>query len=342
MKSTAIVSIVVITWNSQEKLPICLDYLIKQNYPKDNIELIIVDGGSRDRTFDIYQNYRKKFLKSKLIKTKIKDPEPKRAIGFLQAQGEYIAIIDPDNYMTDKNWLNDMIAPLDGDKSLIGSQTLYYQYNKNETLTNRYFGLFGFNDPVVFYLGKADRIPHFEKYWLFNNQFIDKGNYFEVTFDKLIPTMGCNGVIFRRKQYIKAISSPQNYFHIDIVKDLVDSGLTKFAIVKNDILHSTSSSFKSSITRRVSYMGIHYLEKLKQRHYLIYDPQSKDDKKNLIKFIIYTVTVIQPLYLSIKGFIKIRDIAWFLHWPMCLGMLIAYGYVTLKNRLVSNKLLKSD
>ena len=77
-------------------------------------------------------------------------------------------------------------------------------------------------------------------------------------------------------------------------------------------------------------MDIHYYQKSSQRRYFVYDPNSKNDKKNLALFIICTLTLVQPLYLSIKGFLTIRDIAWFLHLPMCLGFLFAYSAATLK------------
>lgn len=324
------ISIVIITWNSAVKLTRCLQCIENQNYPKTSLEIIVVDGGSKDKTFDVVSTFKKKKFDLILIKTKIVDPEPKRAMWVLKARGTYICHIDPDNYILDRNWLRDMIKPLENDKSLTGSQTLRYTYDKHESLLNRYFALFGFNDPVVYYLRKADRIPYFENTWLFNKTYLDKGNYFEITLKKEIPTMGCNGVVFRKSHYLKAGIKRSNFFHIDVVQDLVNLGFQKYAIVKNDILHSTGSTFVDSIMKRMRYMDIHYYKRSNQRRYFVYDPHAKKDKKNLVLFVLYTVTIVQPLYLSIKGFAKVHDLAWFLHLPMCLGFLYAYSVATLK------------
>ena len=147
------ISIIIVTWNNEKKLPVCLKYISKQDYPEDKLEVIIVDGGSQDNTLIIAEKF-KKTHNLKIIKTNIRDPEQKRAIGVLEAKGDYICVVDPDVYLTHRNWLKEMISPLESDATLTGSQTLYYEYNKNESLINRYFALFGFNDPVAFYLKK--------------------------------------------------------------------------------------------------------------------------------------------------------------------------------------------
>ncbi len=326
------ISFIIITWNSDAKLPICLHYIEKQNFPKEGLEIIIVDGGSTDKTFSVIKKFQKK-LEINLIKTEIKDPEPKRAIGALQAKGEYICSLDPDNYITDINWLNKMIAPLEKDRSLTGSQTLFYEYEKKESMINRYFALFGVNDPVVFYLKKADRIPHYEGTWVFNKDFIDNGDYFNVKFNKKIPTMGCNGVIFRKNHYLSVINKPENFFHIDVIVDLIKKGYTRYAIVKIGVLHSTGSTFWKSIFKRVDYMRTHYYLKQAKRRYLVFNPHLAEDKINIIKFILFTITIVQPLYLSFKGYMKKKDLAWFLHYPMCVGFLLAYSY-TVVNKFI--------
>lgn len=326
MKSKKKLSIVIITWNSARQLDKCLSYISKQDYPIDNMEVVFVDGGSKDNTFQVIEKNKGRIPDFRIIKTTIKDQEPKRAIGIKESRGTYICSIDPDVFLIDRNWLKNMIEPLESDTTLVGSQTLYYGYEAKETILNRYFGLFGFNDPVAFYLHKADRIPHYEETWSYNYSFKDMGSYFEVEFDKTIPTMGCNGVVFRSNIYKQYAKDEYSFFHIDVVQDMVRQGFNKYAIVKNSVFHSTATNFIETIAKRIKYMKLHYETRKSDRRYLVFDPSSAIDKKNLLLFIFYTVTCVQPLFLSIKGYYKLRDAAWFLHPIMCWIFLFGYGF----------------
>lgn len=196
--------------------------------------------------------------------------------------------------------------------------------------------MFGVNDPVAFYLHKADRIPHYENRWLFPvKKIVDHQRYFHLFLGHKIPTMGCNGVMLRRSIYNKVIGKPEQFFHIDVIQDLVSKGNNQVAIVKNSVWHSTSATFWDSLTKRIKYMKLHFYEKKAERRYLVFDANSKQDRLNILKFMIFTLTIVQPVYLSIKGFIKKPDPAWFLHYPMCLMFLISYTLAVVKKKLSS-------
>lgn len=57
------ISVIIPTYNRENILPICLDSLVKQEYPKSDFEIIIVDNNSKDNT--------KKFAKIILKNTQI-------------------------------------------------------------------------------------------------------------------------------------------------------------------------------------------------------------------------------------------------------------------------------
>ena len=45
-----------------------------------------------------------------------------------------------------------------------------------------------------------------------------------------------------------------------------------------------------------------------------------------MKFVIFSLTLIEPIFESIRGYTKIREPAWFLHPLMCLLMVFGYGW----------------
>ena len=75
--------------------------------------------------------------------------------------------------------------------------------------------------------------------------------------------------------------------------------------------------------RRYKFLRQYHFKDLSKRRYSVY---MKGDFWKLVKFIIFSVTLIKPVYDSAKGYLKIRDVAWFLHPIMCLGVCCIYGY----------------
>ena len=51
------ISIIIPTLNSARTLPKCLQSIVMQVYPRDNIEIIIADGGFTDQTLDIISEF---------------------------------------------------------------------------------------------------------------------------------------------------------------------------------------------------------------------------------------------------------------------------------------------
>ncbi len=56
-------SIVVATYNRKDKLKKCLNALANQTYPQDNYEIIIVDDGSTDGTYEFLKEKQKEIEK---------------------------------------------------------------------------------------------------------------------------------------------------------------------------------------------------------------------------------------------------------------------------------------
>lgn len=107
------VSVIVPVYNVEEYLARCLDSLVNQSL-KD-IEIIVVNDGSPDNSQKIIDNYCKKY---KNIKSFIKENggvSDARNFGIEKAQGEYIAFVDGDDYVS-----NDMYQKM-YDKAKLGN-----------------------------------------------------------------------------------------------------------------------------------------------------------------------------------------------------------------------------
>ncbi len=87
-------SIITVTYNSAETLEQTIQSVIYQQYP--NLEYIIVDGGSTDKTITIIQNYQ--FCITKWISEKDNGLYEAMNKGIKMASGEIIGIINSDDF----------------------------------------------------------------------------------------------------------------------------------------------------------------------------------------------------------------------------------------------------
>ncbi len=335
-KPLPFVSAVIPTYNSSRIIEKCLHSILKQDYPKSKLEIIIVDGGSTDSTISIVSKFKVKLIYADPKKQNV---EYNKSIGIEHAKGDLLLMLDHDNILPNKDTLQKMVKPFTEIDDLVASETLHYKYDKRASLINRYIALFGVTDPVAYYLGKADRMSyHTEEYDKKYKPEKRKG-YFLVRFSKKnLPTVGANGFLVN-KEILKnnAKISPRYYFHIDVNVDLINKGYNKYAFVNDSILHLGGDvSLNKFFLRRMKFMKQFFSGDNKtaaKRRYKIY---KREDRLRLVYFILISITFIIPLIDSMRGYLRIKDKAWFLHPVICFGFVLVYGYVILEHYIVKS------
>ena len=319
MEKLPSISIVIPTLNCENLLKKCLESIENQDYPKNKIEIIIADRGSKDNTLKIARKYT-----SKIFSNPLKTAEAGKAVGVKKAKNDLIAFIDSDNILPEKDWIKKMVKPFEDDE-IIGSEPLYYTYRKTDPITTRYFALLGMGDPLCLFIGNSDRYCYITGKWTeMQVKQQDKGEYLKIELnEKQIPTMGVNGFMIKRK-FIKNFKGDY-LFDIDLVYNLVKNGENKFAKVKIGIIHlfSThfSTFFKKQNRRIKDYL---YYSKLKKRGY------NWSSNKTLL-FAFSTLLILPIVYQAFKGYKAKKDSAWVLHFPACFITLLIYSLNILIN-----------
>lgn len=93
------VSIIVPCYNAEKYLEEALETIEKQTY--NNIEVVLIDDGSKDKTFDILKDYERKSLREvKIIKQENKGVSSARNNGIKNATGNYICFMDSDDILS--------------------------------------------------------------------------------------------------------------------------------------------------------------------------------------------------------------------------------------------------
>lgn len=133
------ISIIIPVYNREHHLEECVDsILLSMN---NDVEIIIIDDGSNDRTPEICNNLEKEHECIKVIHQKNKGVASARNAGVKAATGEWIAWVDSDDLVksTYINTLNKFINSTDADIIIFGYTTFYDSNelsNKDEVNSN--------------------------------------------------------------------------------------------------------------------------------------------------------------------------------------------------------------
>lgn len=87
-------SVICPIYNEEKYIAKCIESILNQDYPKDDLEVIFVDGMSTDKTRDIVNEYTSKYPFIKLIDNPQKIVPPAMNIGIRESKGEIIIRLD--------------------------------------------------------------------------------------------------------------------------------------------------------------------------------------------------------------------------------------------------------
>lgn len=92
-----VISIIIPVYNAEKYLERCLNSIIQQTYA--NIEVILVNDGSKDCSLQICRDYQKKDARIKIIDKVNEGVSVARNVGIDFATGQFIAFVDPDDWV---------------------------------------------------------------------------------------------------------------------------------------------------------------------------------------------------------------------------------------------------
>ena len=88
------VSVIIPILNEGKYIKKCLDSLTEQDYPKEQLEVLLVDGGSVDGTVEVIEDYLKKYGYMRIVKNHRKTVQYAMNKGIKHASGYYIVRMD--------------------------------------------------------------------------------------------------------------------------------------------------------------------------------------------------------------------------------------------------------
>lgn len=300
-----VVSIIMPTYNSEKTIEIALNSIKKQTC-FDKIEILVIDGNSDDKTVEIAKKYN-----ARILRNDKRLPEFAKVIGLKEAKGKYVVRQDSDEELVDANQIQRRIEYFEnysnvkalvcnkfyGIKergisstysSIYGDPFSAFIYRTKESITKTFKkNIVKTKNDIVLKFNAQDNMPigdsgttMFDLNWIKSN--IDNWNTIEVSntlFYRICKKTGYCGVIDDDLVIHHANGKFKNYL-----------GKLKFRVI-NNLFYSSDSGFSNRES-----LGNNML---KYRKYL---------------FVLYSATVVLPLFTSIKYTIRHKDITMMLHF----------------------------
>lgn len=136
------VSIIVPVFNGEAYIQKCINSLIKQTY--ENIEIIIINDGSEDKTESICSIFEQKYENIKLLNKVNEGVTVARLCGIKQAKGKYISFVDADDWIENDyvekmmNYLSDADIVVGGIKRILVDECFRLVEERNSISAGMY------------------------------------------------------------------------------------------------------------------------------------------------------------------------------------------------------------
>jgi len=175
-----IISIVVPVLNAGSYIRECIKSLIRQDFPNDQYEIIVVDNGSDDNTMSILEEYKRCIT---IIHESKKGSYIARNTGINVCRGKIIAFTDGD-CVANENWLKELYQGFSSDNigCVVGAinpypgKSLVEIYSKNKDILDQKTTLDSRFMPYGQTANVGFRKEVFEKIGLFDEEFVSGGD----------------------------------------------------------------------------------------------------------------------------------------------------------------------
>ena len=93
-----LISVIVPVYNVEEYLDRCIESIVNQTYK--NLEILLIDDGSTDNSYNICDKWAKKDNRIKVVHKENGGVSSARNVGLDVATGDYIGFVDSDDYIS--------------------------------------------------------------------------------------------------------------------------------------------------------------------------------------------------------------------------------------------------
>lgn len=298
------VSFIIPTLNASYFLPKCLEAIRSQDYPQENIEIVVADANSTDDTVKIAKKHNAVVIPNPEI---LHEPGKARASSI--ATGEIFFFTDADNVLSNKNWVALMIKAYMENPNIKGFEPQTIPAPDSNSL-DRYMGYLS-TDPFTWYVYDYAASP---RTYGNNYEIVKKTNDYTIY---KFPVMDHPLIGLSQGAGTVASFKREKMGHADdilsIIKLIEEGGLIAY-VPKSGIYHYHVRNFSDFLKKYTWRIRNNYTQKIKGMG-LVNRQKYLNPTRRLrqLLFIPYALSIIIPIIDSIKLFYTHKDTVMFWH-----------------------------
>ncbi len=298
-----IISIIMATYNSESTIEMSLNSIRTQSIGR-NIEILVIDGGSTDKTRLIANEYN-----CNILDNPDRLPEIAKRIGMQNCTGKYIQIMDSDEVLPDNKTLEKRVKFMEANTNVMCLLARYVP-PKGTGISGKYISAVG--DPFTAYA---------YKWFIDGNMGIIKRASISVKKGEFIGSFSKNDIIpigdsctlfrgdYLREKYGNLFDKVNTT--VLFQRTVNDTGLVG-CIEGDDILHYTSSSFKTYL-RKLKFRVINNIFDKNGSGYSAVAESNSALSKRKYSYPFYCISIILPIIDAIRMVFYYKDISFLLH-----------------------------
>ena len=307
MDKEILFSIIMPTYNSERTIGKALQSIRMQDLHAEEIEILVIDGGSTDQTIEIALKYG-----AIILQNPDRVPEYAKRIGFAAAKGRWAVMQDSDEVMTETSQLRRR-------KELFEKNPNVYCLVLDKFIPGQHCGVAcayvnWFGDPFSYVVyGLSDSRVRDNRRYLCKSD--DSGNIYAYTKNDIIP-IGDGGTATVDILKAKELFGKEYYtqeFAVSIFYRMVERTSYVGCIPEDNIVHYSAAKFKNYL-KKLRFRVYTNLNDVKQSGYSVRSQNNKALKSRKYLFILYVLSVFAPIIDSIKMCIRYRRIELLLHF----------------------------
>ena len=336
-------SIVIATYNSEKTLGYTLKSISDQTMLKNEIEILVVDGGSVDKTLEIANEYSNdSWAGFYIINNKKRLPEYAKLLGMEKATGKYLVRMDSDeefsysDQLLDKKKYLQMYPEI---KLLIPNRYSATKRKGMGGVAGEYMNILG--DPFSYFVYSTKK----DKYTTYSRNIIKKdGKFALMKFrkDDVYP-LADSATTVMDLQYVKK-QYPNDYASIDFVCGGYDRIIadTEYCgcIKSDDIKHNCNASFRTYLSK-LKFRVINNIFHKNESGFSAREVACKKLSIRKLLFCLYALVIPIPLLDSVRLAVVYRKPSFLLHFVYLYYVVFQIGFLGIVKLCGGEKINKS-